>query len=91
MPLYDYRCIQCDILEKDVLFLNWKQSREPRYCDKCGSSMEMVFSSMKVVPDVFPADGIYLEHVSAEGKRFYSKKEMRDYEKKHDMNIGMLH
>jgi len=43
-----------------------------------------------LVPHVFPAEGIFLEHVSPEGKRFFSKQEMKDYAKKHDLEIGYL-
>jgi len=46
--------------------------------------------SKGIVGRVFPADGVYLEHVSPKGKTFYSRKEMKDYEKKHNVELGYL-
>jgi hypothetical protein len=39
---------------------------------------------------VWPADGIYLEHVSAKGRVFHSKKEMADFAKRNNLELGAL-
>jgi hypothetical protein len=44
----------------------------------------------KAYPGTWPEDGVFLEHVSATGETFHSRKEMKQYAKKHDMTIGML-
>lgn len=67
-----------------------RESGKEIKCSECGTVM------MKLVPklfgaDVFPSDGVYLEHVSPEGKTFHSKQEMKDYEKKHKVELGYLH
>jgi hypothetical protein len=39
---------------------------------------------------VFPADGIHLEHVSAQGKTFHSTKEMQSYAREKNLELGAL-
>ena len=86
MPLYDLKCEKCGKRMDDVLasFEDVKRM----VCPDCKSKLIRVPG--RFVPDVFPAEGIFLEHVSAKGKTFYSKKEMKDYAKKHDLELGAL-
>lgn len=58
-------------------------------CDKCNGAMKKLISS-RVVAHVFPADGIFLEHVEPEGRRFHSKSEMVTYAREHSMELGAL-
>lgn len=88
MPLYEYKCDACDFDDSEIRDVDDRNL--PKICSKCGCEMRRVYSFSGGI-DVFPADGIFLEHVSPDGKRFFSKQEMKDYEKKHDMTIGMLH
>jgi len=90
VPIYDFLCKSCGCKDADVFFHSWKYSDVDRKCPSCGAIMVKCIST-GVVADIFPAEGIYLEHVSAEGKTFYSKQEMRQFEKTHDMTIGMIH
>ena len=90
MPVYDFACTDCGKVNSDMFFHSWKDSNEPMLC-ACGASMQKVVGNIRIVPDVFPAEGIFLEHVSADGKTFKSKQEMKDFEKMSGMTIGMLH
>ncbi len=85
MPIYDFKCSVCGTKRKDVFTKSWEGKV---FCPKDGKEMHKVPSMM--VPHTFPADGIFLEHVSPEGKLFRSKQEMKDYAKKHDIEIGYL-
>ena len=75
--------------ERRNRYITFEKSEEERRCS-CGKVMIKKIS-FGVVADVFPAEGIFLEHVSPSGQRFYSKQEMRKFEKQNDMTIGMLH
>ena len=85
-PIYDFRCSKCGKDKKDVFVHSWDDEVK---CDDCDTKMKKLFSGFPV-PHVFPAEGIFLEHVSSEGKRFHSKQEMKDYAKKHDLELGAL-
>lgn len=85
MPIYDFKCPICGTTRKDVFTKSWE---EKIFCSKDGKEMHKVPSIM--VPQTFPADGIFLEHVSSEGQLFHSKQEMKDYAKNHDIEIGYL-
>lgn len=88
MPIYDYECLSCKTKETDVFTRSWDEKRK---CKACGKIMKRLFPiDSRFYPDIFPAEGIFLEHVSPEGKRFFSKKEMRDYAEEHDLELGAL-
>jgi hypothetical protein len=91
MPIFDYKCPECGGIKKDVFVKHWAT---PIYCKgQCYSPDKIV--KMEKLPsrffaDVFPSEGIFLEHVSPEGKTFHSKKEMRQYAREHDLELGAL-
>lgn len=89
MPIYDFQCPKC-LRKKNDVFLHKHDS--PVCCD-CGEDMvKLVSRDVRFVGiDCFPSEGIFLENVSAHGKRFYSKEEMRKYEKANGVTIGMIH
>ena len=89
MPVYDYKCPNCGRKESDRFVHKFDAVVE---CIQCKAVMKKLFtnSAKFVQADVFPSDGVFLEHVSATGKRFFSKKEMRDYEIKNDVELGYL-
>ena len=62
-------------------------------CSKCGSIMTKLVtgSSKYLAAKVFPADGVFLDNVSPDGKLFRSEKEMRDFERTSGMEIDLLH
>lgn len=85
MPLFDFVCNDCGKVFRDVLVP--RESVE--MCSECGS----ISISRRLgapCPHIFPKDGIFLRNVSSEGKRFHSKKEMKDYANKHDLELGAL-
>ena len=86
MPIYDYVCPKCKKKKIDVFKKSWE---EEELCEECKAPMEKLVSGFPV-PHVFPAEGIFLEHVSPNGKRFYSKKEMQQYAKENDLELGAL-
>lgn len=86
MPVYDYLCPCCGRRQDDIFVHRY--DREVK-CVQCKGKMKRLIST-RVRADVFPEKGVYLEHVSAEGKTFYSKKEMRQYEKDHDVELAYL-
>ncbi len=86
MPIFDYKCNNCNIIKRDKIV---SKSGSHVKCDQCGSKMIKLVPT-KVQARVFPDAGVYLEHVSATGKTFHSRKEMRQYEKKHNMELHYL-
>jgi len=87
MPIFDYKCGICSHQEDDVFVHKYD---DVMICPKCGYSMTKLISA-RVVGRCFPSEGIFLEHVSSTGQRFYSKKEMLAYEKKHSVHIDCAH
>ena len=85
MPIYDLRCQGCGSGQTDVFS---KSYDETFYCEKCGKKMERTPTAF--APDTFPADGIFFENASAKGERFFSRQEIKDYAKKHDLEFDYL-
>ena len=87
MPIFDYKCPNCERKVNDIYVIRYD---DIVICSQCKAKMSKLVPTMGK-PKCFPADGIYLEHVGAEGKRFHSEKEMRQFEKETGTTIGMLH
>ena len=86
MPLFDYMCEKCgDNVENEFVHKHDDSVK----CEHCNVAMIKIFPS-KVNVYSFPADGIYLEHVSPEGKTFHTKQEMKDYAKENKLELGAL-
>jgi hypothetical protein len=85
MPIYDLICPKCRKKKSDVFTKSWE---EKLMCDDCGVEMDKI--PCPFTPSIFPVDGLFLEHVSADGKRFHSKKEMKKYAKENDLELGAL-
>ena len=90
MPVYDMKCPQCNHKVDDV-FLHKHDDKIK--CKRCGAILKRLISrsSRFIGVNCFPNEGVFLEHVCPEGRRFHSKKEMQDFEKKTGTMIGMLH
>jgi len=86
MPIYDFKCSKCGKVEKDQFFHSWEDSHMT--CPDCKIEMDKLIGAP--FPKCFPAEGVYLEHVSPTGKTFHSTKEMREFERKNDMELGYL-
>lgn len=86
MPIFDYKCKHCHRRVNDVFVHSYKDKVK---CKQCKGDMS------KLVPtginaDVFPADGLHLEHVSPEGKTFRNKKEIVRYARENNLELGCL-
>ncbi len=86
MPTFDFKCENCQQEENDEFVINYD---DKVICVKCGNIM----TKIPCFPTVhtFPLNGIFLEHVSSEGKTFHSRNDMLTYEKEHDMYIDCAH
>ncbi len=86
MPVWDFKCSTCGLVLVDQVLHSYDVGV---VCPKCGIEMKRQFPT-GVQIDVFPEEGVHLEHVSAEGHTFHSKAEMRRYEKEHKVQLGYL-
>jgi transposase len=83
--LYDYVCSNCGVtVEKLVDHID-----DIVKCDKCKCDMSRCYPS-SVNIDIFPTDGIHLEHVGPKGKTFYSKREMIKFANNNKLELGAL-
>lgn len=88
MPIYDFECSSCGHVLKDQFVTGWDSVI---VCSACSGTMIHLFPiDSNFYPKCFPAEGIYLEHVSPTGKTFYSEKEMRDWQKSSGQELGAL-
>lgn len=89
MPVYDFKCPSCGRIKKDEFVHKYDAKVK---CVQCGAQMKKLFtSSVKFVgAKVFPSEGVHLEHVSPSGHTFHSEKEMRQWEKEHNQELGYL-
>jgi predicted nucleic acid-binding Zn ribbon protein len=87
MPVYDFEC-SCGERSDDVFVHKCNSAVK---CKSCSKRMKRLYPiRSNFYPKCFPAEGIYLEHVSPEGKTFYSEKEMRAWEKSTGQELGAL-
>jgi putative FmdB family regulatory protein len=84
MPLYDYTC-DCGWKEEQFVF----SQNEVVSCPRCGAIAQRQFPTT-VHAHVFPNEGIHLKNVSSKGETFFSKAEMRAYERSHKVELGAL-
>ena len=83
MPLFDYICKCSHKTEEYVV-----KHDEEVICERCKGIMEKQFPT--ILGPTFPSEGITLDNVEATPKHFSSKKEMRDYAKKNNLELGAL-
>ena len=84
MPVYDYSCT-CGTILRDEFVRNRNDTVS---CPKCRLSMNRrpAVSNARF----WPAEGLYLEHVSPTGETFHSEAELRLYAKQHNLELGAL-
>ncbi len=90
MPVFDYLCPCCEQKKVDVFIHSCKKFVK---CKQCHIPMKRLFpnSTRFIGAKCFPAEGIFLEHAGPNGIRFYSKKEMQQYERDTGATIAQLH
>lgn len=89
MPVFDFKCPNCGRKMVDE-FVHTADTVVK--CVQCGAPMKRLFTSSAkfVAADVFPSNGVYLEHVSSKGHVFRSKREMYQWEREHSQKLGYL-
>ena len=90
MPIYDFKCPSCNHIIRDEFVKSWNDEVK---CKRCRAVMKKLVSTGIVDGEMKRSDqlnGVYLEHVSPTGETFHSKKEMRRYAKKHNLELGYL-
>ncbi len=86
MILFDYKCPSCNAEKMN----EWvKKYDDDVICNQCHSKMSKMVPT-NIAVRVFPSDGVFLEHVSPQGKLFHSKSEMKKYAKDNDLELGYL-
>ena len=63
MPIYDYLCKQCEVIEENVLALKFDEVNQ---CPKCGTERKRLLSA--------PAGHRFKEHAGTDGGRLMSWK-----------------
>ena len=95
--LYQYRCPTCSV-EVELLRPVAERLHLPR-CDRCGVDMPQAWSLPYVQtwppPGTLPrhrrpGGGLHMEYICRDGKTFYSRREMRDWCRRHSMQADVL-
>lgn len=47
MPVYDFKCLECQHIEEEVFFANWRRAEKPQHCPECGAEMERLYPSQR--------------------------------------------
>jgi len=84
--IFDYKCPSCNRVQKDVYL---RTREEVVVCKQCHAEMQRLFPNRFTFLHL-PKEGLYLEHVSAKGKTFYSFGEMKKYARKNDLELSAL-
>jgi predicted nucleic acid-binding Zn ribbon protein len=91
MPVYDYVCNNknCKSFGKraDNVFVH--RHVDTIKCKGCNKTMTRLFPN-SVSLDIIPSEGIFIRDASPQGVVFHSKSEMRDYQKKHNVQLSAL-
>ena len=89
MPVYDFICKICGKTFENSYRKTWEDVPE---C--CSQPMERMFPvptikrADKVGGTIFPVGGVTIEHCAAEPVFFATYRDLKNYEKKHNMQIG---
>jgi len=97
MPLYSHKCPKCGN-EWDV-FKRLADCGSRRKCPECGRmTRQSLFARPNILewpPAGTPKDqirdngsGVHMEHVTAEGKTFHTRKELQRYSRRHGLHTG---
>ena len=97
---YSYQCRQGRCQQRRVELVRSVDQRDDEVRCQCGAVMFRVLWEPNRPPAVAtwpppcareerrPGGGLHLEHVSAEGKTFYSRQEVREYCKANNLRSG---
>ena len=89
--MYTVKNFRCKFCDESFDKINIEKGKKLK-CPKCKKSPEsiVVEDGVGFLPQAFPSDGVYLEHVSSAGKTFRSKTEMKKYAKDNKLELGYL-
>lgn len=86
MPLFDFKCGSCNKVKRNV-FTKLGEKKVLK-CPQCHENMKRLFPMANV--HLWPKNGIFVEHASAKGETFYSRKEAKEFADKHNLEMGIL-
>jgi putative FmdB family regulatory protein len=87
MPLYQYKCLKCQTEEEEFVF-KWD---EEVLCEGCQSPKERQFPThMGPIGFGWPEGGITLEHAESQPIHLKTRKQAKQYERKHNVQLGCL-
>ena len=87
MPLYNYICPTCKDEGEEFVF-KWE---EEVLCEECKTAKERQFpTSMGPISFGWPEDGITLENAEANPIHLKTRRQAKEYERKHNVQLGCL-
>ncbi len=95
MPVYQYKCQQCNSLVEELRQVSQMDNDLP-HCPQCGKEMVRIIAPFCSRGDGFGIRGdepITLEHINVEGEgplTFNRKSDLRRYCRKHGLSSGAL-
>ena len=86
MPVFDFQCLMCNEVQEDIFV---HHIDDVVLCPECKGQTLRLFPN-RVAGDIFPIDGITLNHVESKPVHFDSLKKMKKYAKERDLELGAL-
>lgn len=87
MPIYVFKCFRCGRVFEEF-FRKIEDDPAGPVCGHCNFITKQVVAQPG--RDIFPPEGVTLEHVAATPRHFKSYPEMHRYAKEHNMELGAL-
>ncbi len=87
MPIYEFICARCGKKE-EKLFKKIDAAPQAPVCGHCNFIMTQAVA--RPGRDIFPSDGLTLEHVERTPRHFKSYTEMKQYAKKRNLELGAI-
>lgn len=87
MPIYVFKCNRCKKVFEEF-FRRIEENPQGPVCAHCNFITKQIVAQPG--RDIFPPEGVTLEHVEATPRHFKSYGEMKRYAKDHDMELGAV-
>ena len=59
MPLYDYKCRECEDVKEHFLTMTEHAEDPPKECEKCGGEVRIKYDPKSPMKFCIPGDGAY--------------------------------